>query len=77
MQSVITVGSGGLFGKGFLEGTQGPLKFLPERHTDFIFPIFSEEWGFIGCLILLALYFTVFIRCFQTSVIAKNSFGNF
>jgi len=75
MQSVITVGSGGLFGKGFLEGTQGPLKFLPERHTDFIFPIFSEEWGFIGCLILLALYFTVFIRCFQTSVIAKNSFG--
>lgn len=75
MQSVITVGSGGLFGKGFLEGTQGPLKFLPERHTDFIFPIFSEEWGFIGCLFLLALYFTVFIRCFQTSVIAKNSFG--
>jgi len=75
MQSVITVGSGGLFGKGFLEGTQGPLKFLPERHTDFIFPIFAEEWGFIGCFILLALYFTLFIRCFQTSIIAKNNFG--
>jgi len=75
MQSVITVGSGGLFGKGFLEGTQGPLKFLPERHTDFIFPIFAEEWGFIGCLILLSLYFTFFIRCFQTSIIAKNNFG--
>lgn len=75
MQSVITIGSGGLFGKGFLEGTQGPLKFLPERHTDFIFPIFAEEWGFIGCVILLALYFTVFIRCFQTSIIAKDNFG--
>ncbi len=75
MQSVITVGSGGLFGKGFLEGTQGPLKFLPERHTDFIFPIFAEEWGFIGCFIVLALYFTVFIRCWKTSIIAKDNFG--
>jgi Bacterial cell division membrane protein len=51
------------------------LKFLPERHTDFIFPIFAEEWGFIGCLLLLFLYFTVFFRCFQTSVIAKDNFG--
>lgn len=75
MQSVITVGSGGFFGKGFLEGTQGPLKFLPERHTDFIFPIFAEEWGFIGCLILLSLYFLLLIRCFETSMIAKDSFG--
>lgn len=75
VQSVITIGSGGLFGKGFLEGTQGPLKFLPERHTDFIFPIFAEEWGFVGCFILLSLYFTVFIRCFQTSIIAKDNFG--
>ncbi len=75
MQSVITIGSGGLFGKGFLEGTQGPLKFLPERHTDFIFPIFAEEWGFIGCTILLALYLTIFIRLFHTSVIAKDNFG--
>ncbi|WP_353683420.1 rod shape-determining protein RodA [Thermodesulfovibrio sp. 3907-1M] len=75
MQSVITVGSGGLFGKGFLEGTQGPLKFLPERHTDFIFPIFAEEWGFIGCFMLLALYFTLFIRCWKVSIVAKDSFG--
>jgi len=75
MQSVITVGSGGLFGKGFLEGTQGPLKFLPERHTDFIFPIFAEEWGFVGCLILLTLYFILFIRCWRTSIIAKDEFG--
>lgn len=77
MQSIITVGSGGLFGKGFLNGTQGPLKFLPERHTDFIFPIFAEEWGFVGCFILLALYFLLFIRCFETSIIAKDSFGKF
>ncbi|MCS7163389.1 MAG: rod shape-determining protein RodA [Thermodesulfovibrio sp.] len=77
MQSIITVGSGGFWGKGFLEGTQGPLKFLPERHTDFIFPIFAEEWGFIGCLFLLTLYFIIFMRCFQTSTIAKDNFGKF
>ncbi|MEN2994207.1 MAG: rod shape-determining protein RodA [Thermodesulfovibrio sp.] len=77
MQSVITVGSGGFLGKGFLQGTQGPLKFLPERHTDFIFPIFAEEWGFVGCLFLLTLYFIIFMRCFQTSTIAKDNFGKF
>ncbi len=76
-QSVITIGSGGLFGKGFLEGTQGPLKFLPERHTDFIFPIFAEEWGFIGCLLLLSLYFTVFYRTFYTALLAKDVFGKY
>ncbi|GAB6182912.1 rod shape-determining protein RodA [Thermodesulfovibrio hydrogeniphilus] len=75
MQSVITVGSGGFFGKGYLEGTQGPLKFLPERHTDFIFPIFAEEWGFLGCIVLLSLYFILFTRCFKTSLIAKDNFG--
>lgn len=76
-QSVITVGSGGLFGKGFLAGTQGPLKFLPERHTDFIFPIFAEEWGFFGCLILLSLYFSIFFRTFKTSLVAKDTFGKY
>lgn len=75
MQSIITIGSGGAFGKGFLQGTQGSLKFLPERHTDFIFPVFAEEWGFIGCLILLSLYFIVFMRCFHTATVAKNIFG--
>ncbi len=76
-QSVITVGSGGLFGKGFLAGTQGPLKFLPEKHTDFIFPIFAEEWGFFGCLILLSLYFSIFYRTFKTAVVAKDNFGKY
>ncbi len=75
MQSVITIGSGGFLGKGYLEGTQGPLKFLPERHTDFIFPIFAEEWGFLGCLFLLSIYFILFTRCLKTSTIAKDNFG--
>lgn len=76
-QSVITIGSGEIFGKGFLAGTQGPLKFLPERHTDFIFPIFAEEWGFFGCLILMLLYFTIFFRTFKSAVLAKDSFGRY
>jgi rod shape determining protein RodA len=76
VQSMITVGSGQFFGKGFLSGTQGPLKFLPERQTDFIFPIFAEEWGFLGCLVLLSLYLIFFVRIFKVSTIAKDSFGN-
>lgn len=57
IQSKITVGSGGLFGKGWLGGTQGQLRFLPEAHTDFIFATFSEEWGFLGAGILLTMYY--------------------
>jgi rod shape determining protein RodA len=49
IQSLVAVGSGGLFGKGFLQGTQAQLQFLPARHTDFIFSVFAEEWGFLGC----------------------------
>ncbi len=56
IQSKIAVGSGGLFGKGFMEGTQSQLSFLPERHTDFAFSVFAEEWGFTGSLLLLLLY---------------------
>ena len=56
IQSKIAVGSGGLFGKGFMQGTQGRLKFLPEYHTDFIFTIVGEEFGFIGCMILILCY---------------------
>ena len=51
IQSKIAVGSGGLYGKGFLKGTQGYLEFLPEKHTDFIFTLFSEEFGFLGSFI--------------------------
>lgn len=60
IQSIITIGSGGLWGKGFLRGTQTKLAFLPEYHTDFIFCAFAEEFGFIGVLILLGIYFMFF-----------------
>lgn len=56
IQSMIAVGSGQLWGKGWKKGTQAHLNFLPEHHTDFIFSVFSEEWGFIGCSVLLMLY---------------------
>jgi len=56
IQSKIAVGSGGFLGKGFLHGTQSHLRFLPEQHTDFAFSVFSEEWGFLGCLVMLLLY---------------------
>ena len=56
IQSVIAIGSGGLFGKGWLQGTQAHLEFIPEKHTDFVFAVFSEEFGLIGNLVLLALF---------------------
>jgi rod shape determining protein RodA len=62
IQSKIAVGSGGVMGKGFLLGTQKNLNFLPEHHTDFIFSVIGEEFGFFGCLILLSLYFLFLIR---------------
>lgn len=62
IQSKIAVGSGGIMGKGFLLGTQKNLNFLPEHHTDFIFSVIGEEFGFFGCLILLSLYFLFLIR---------------
>ena len=62
IQSKIAVGSGGLLGKGWLSGTQNQLNFLPERHTDFIFSVVGEEWGFLGALILIFLYFLIVYR---------------
>ena len=56
IQSKIAVGSGGLWGKGYVKGTQAQLRFLPEQHTDFAFSVYAEEWGFIGTLLLLVLY---------------------
>lgn len=74
-QSKITVGSGNFFGKGYLEGTQGPFRFLPEKHTDFIFAIFAEEWGFLGCTLLLILYFLLIFRGLDTAKKARDDFG--
>ena len=62
IQSKIAIGSGGLFGKGWLAGTQNQLNFLPERHTDFIFSVIGEEWGLIGAVVLTGLYFLVLRR---------------
>lgn len=74
-QSKITIGSGNFFGKGYLKGTQGTLKFLPEKHTDFIFSAFAEEWGFIGSMILIFLYLALFLRGLNTAMLAKDEFG--
>lgn len=62
IQSMIAVGSGGLTGKGFLKGTQSQLFFLPEKHTDFIFAVFAEEWGLLGSLLMVSLLFFVCLR---------------
>ncbi len=76
-QSKITIGSGMLFGKGYLKGTQGALRFLPEKHTDFIFSVFAEEWGFVGCVVLFSLYLLLFLRGIDTAVKAKDAFGRY
>lgn len=76
-QSKIAIGSGGFFGKGYLKGTQGPLRFLPERHTDFIFAAFSEEWGFTGAFIVLTLYILYILRGFDTAKRARDDFGRY
>jgi rod shape determining protein RodA len=75
LQSRIAVGSGGLTGKGFLEGTQGQLKFLPAQHTDFIFALLAEERGFLGSMVVLALYFVVIYRCIAIARAARDLLG--
>ncbi len=75
IQSKIAIGSGGLYGKGWLNGSQSNLEFLPERTTDFIFAVFSEEFGLVGCLILLLLYLCIIMRGIYISVQAQNTFG--
>lgn len=62
IQSKIAIGSGGLFGKGWLAGTQNLLNFLPERHTDFIFSVVGEEWGYLGAIVVVSLFFLVLKR---------------
>ena len=75
IQSMIAIGSGKLFGKGYLKGTQNQLDFLPAQHTDFVFSVFAEEWGFLGCLILLGLYLTFILFSLQVVARAKDRFG--
>ena len=75
IQSKIAIGSGGLSGKGFLKGTQSYLDFLPEKHTDFIFTLFSEEFGFIGSVALLILYSIIIIRILRIGAISRSIFS--
>jgi rod shape determining protein RodA len=75
IQSKIAVGSGGVFGKGWLEGTQSQLDFLPERHTDFIFAVAGEEFGLVGALLLLAVYGFIIFRSLAMAASAERTFG--
>ena len=75
IQSKIAVGSGGLFGKGFLKGTQSYLEFLPEKHTDFIFTLFSEEFGFLGSVLLLLIYAIIIYRIIKIGSVSRSYFA--
>lgn len=75
MQSKIAFGSGGMFGKGFLNGSQSQLAFLPEKHTDFIFVVLAEEFGLVGAVILLAFYTAVLAYGFGIALSARSQFG--
>ncbi len=75
IQSKIAIGSGGLFGKGFLNGSQSYLDYLPEKHTDFIFTLFSEEFGFFGSLFILLLYALIVSRIIIIGNLTRSNFG--
>lgn len=75
IQSQIAIGSGGLHGKGFLQGTQAHLNFLPEQHTDFIFSVISEEFGFIGITLILFVYCFLVLRWYRMAITAKSTFS--
>ena len=74
-QSKITIGSGMLWGKGYLGGTQTHLQFLPEQHTDFIFSVLAEEWGFIGIIIIMSIFAAIIVRGISIAFNSKDQFG--
>ncbi len=75
IQSMIAVGSGGFFGKGFLNGSQTQLKFLPEQQTDFVFSVFAEEWGFIGGFVVIVLFMSLILWGLKIALHAKDFLG--
>jgi rod shape determining protein RodA len=75
IQSITAVGSGGIIGKGYLKGTQSHYRFLPQQSTDFIFSIIAEEWGFLGNLLIFALYLIIMIRCIYIIINIKDRFA--
>ena len=74
-QSMIAIGSGGMYGKGFLQSTQSKLRFLPEAHTDFIGSVFLEERGFVGGLVLLGLYFLLIVQIVYIADTTEDKYG--
>ncbi len=77
IQSQIAIGSGQMWGKGFLEGTQSQLRYLPEKHTDFAVAVFAEEWGFVGGILLLVLFCLFLLQFYATARNAKDRFGSY
>jgi len=75
IQSIIAVGSGGIFGKGYLKGTQTQLKFLPVQQTDFVFSVFAEEWGFLGGLILMIMFLILILWCLKIAMNSRDLLG--
>ncbi len=75
IQSQIAIGSGGVWGKGYMNGTQSQLKFLPEQFTDFIFSVFSEEWGFVGSCALLSVYLVLILKGLTIATKARDKLG--
>jgi len=75
IQSMIAIGSGGIYGKGWLNGTQSQLDFIPERTTDFIYAVFAEEFGIMGAIVLLSIYAFIIIRGLYIAATAQDSFG--
>jgi rod shape determining protein RodA len=76
IQSKVAIGSGGLTGKGYLNGTQKGLSFLPEQHTDFIYSVVGEEFGFVGCTLILFLFAVLLLRAIDIAATARNRFGS-
>ncbi len=76
-QSKIALGSGGMYGKGFMQGTQSRLNFLPEKQTDFIFTLYAEEWGLVGGIALLVLFALIFIVCLRIALRCRHNFGRY
>jgi rod shape determining protein RodA len=76
-QSVIAVGSGGMFGRGFLQGTQTNLDYVPEQHTDFIFTVVGEEFGFLGSIAVLLLFVVLLYRAIRIAYLSKDPFGTY
>lgn len=77
LQSRIAIGSGGIWGKGYLHGTHHRLEFIPASHTDFVFSVIGEEFGFVGCIILIIVFFILVYRIYSIGVSSRNSFHSF